>query len=66
MTSSSAEAAGMAAAARDRLRLDEGRVRGMAEGLRKVATLPDPVGEITEGGSAPTGCGSPACGYRWA
>ena len=45
----------MADAARDRLRLDEGRVRGMAEGLRKVATLPDPVGEITEGWVRPNG-----------
>ena len=32
-----AEAAGMAEAARDRLRLTEARVRGMADGLRKVA-----------------------------
>lgn len=30
----------------DRLTLDEGRIRDMAEGLRKVASLPDPVGEI--------------------
>src|ERR1700722_13227130 len=43
------EAAGMVEAARDRLRLTEDRVRGMADGLRKVAGLPDPVGEITEG-----------------
>jgi glutamate-5-semialdehyde dehydrogenase len=50
-----AEAAGMAEAARDRLRLDEGRVHGMAEGLRKVATLPDPVGEVTEGWVRPNG-----------
>jgi glutamate-5-semialdehyde dehydrogenase len=44
-----AEAAGMVEAARDRLRLTEGRVRAMAGGLRKVAGLPDPVGEVTEG-----------------
>ena len=50
-----AEAAGMAEAARDRLRLDEGRVHGMAEGLRKVAELPDPVGEVTEGWVRPNG-----------
>jgi glutamate-5-semialdehyde dehydrogenase len=50
-----AAAAGMAEAARDRLRLDEGRVHGMAEGLRKVATLPDPVGEVTEGWVRPNG-----------
>jgi glutamate-5-semialdehyde dehydrogenase len=50
-----AAAAGMADAAQDRLRLDESRVRGMAQGLRKVAALPDPVGEITEGWVRPNG-----------
>ncbi len=50
-----AEAAGMVEAARDRLRLTEDRVRGMADGLRKVAGLPDPVGEITEGWVRPNG-----------
>jgi glutamate-5-semialdehyde dehydrogenase len=50
-----AAAAGMADAARDRLRLDASRVHGMAAGLRSVATLPDPVGEITEGWVRPNG-----------
>ena len=50
-----AEAAGMVEAARDRLRLTEERVRGMAAGLRKVAGLPDPVGEVTEGWVRPNG-----------
>ncbi len=50
-----AEAAGMTEAARDRLRLTEERVRGMAGGLRKVAALPDPVGEVTEGWVRPNG-----------
>jgi glutamate-5-semialdehyde dehydrogenase len=50
-----AEAAGMVEAARDRLRLDEARVRAMAAGLRGVAALPDPVGEVTEGGVRPNG-----------
>ena len=50
-----AEAAGMVEAARDRLRLTEDRVRGMAAGLRKVAALPDPVGEVTEGWVRPNG-----------
>ena len=50
-----AEAAGMADAARDRLRLSEERVRGMASGLRKVAALPDPVGEVLEGWVRPNG-----------
>jgi glutamate-5-semialdehyde dehydrogenase len=33
----------------DRLRLDEPRVAGMAAGLRHVAGLPDPVGEVVRG-----------------
>ncbi len=50
-----AEATGMVEAARDRLRLTEARVQGMAGGLRKVAALPDPVGEVTEGWVRPNG-----------
>ncbi len=50
-----AELAGMAPAARDRLRLTEARVRRMAGGLRKVAALPDPVGEVVEGWARPNG-----------
>jgi glutamate-5-semialdehyde dehydrogenase len=50
-----AEAAGMPDAARDRLRLSEDRVRAMAGGLRKVAALPDPVGEVVEGWVRPNG-----------
>ncbi len=41
------QAKGLANAMLDRLMLDEQRIRGMAEGLREVAALPDPVGEIT-------------------
>jgi len=50
-----AEAAGLTEAARDRLRLTKDRVKGMARGLRKVAALPDPVGEVTEGWVRPNG-----------
>ena len=50
-----AQAAGMVEAARDRLRLTEERVRAMAAGLRNVAGLPDPVGEVTEGWVRPNG-----------
>src|ERR1700735_2815438 len=50
-----AEAAGMVEAARDRLRLTEERVHGMAAGLRKVAALSDPVGEVVEGWVRPNG-----------
>src|SRR5580692_1596931 len=39
----------------DRLRLTEARVIGMANGLRQVAALADPVGEITDGWVRPNG-----------
>lgn len=38
---------GMAAAMVDRLVLTPERIKGMADGLREVAALPDPVGEVT-------------------
>jgi len=41
-------AAGLTAALRDRLTLDEGRIEAMAEGVRAIAALPDPVGEELE------------------
>jgi glutamate-5-semialdehyde dehydrogenase len=44
---SSARANGMAAALVDRLTLTAERITGMADGLREVAALPDPVGEVT-------------------
>jgi glutamate-5-semialdehyde dehydrogenase len=50
-----AEAAGMAPAAQDRLRLTDDRVRSMAAGLRLVAGLADPVGEVVEGWVRPNG-----------
>jgi len=50
-----AEAAGTPAAIIDRLRLDEGRVAGMADGLRQVAGLPDPVGEVVRGSTLANG-----------
>jgi glutamate-5-semialdehyde dehydrogenase len=50
-----ARAAGTPEAIIDRLRLDEGRVHGMAEGLREVAGLPDPVGEVVRGSTLANG-----------
>ena len=38
----------------DRLALDERRVRAMADGVRAIAALPDPVGEVIDGLSALT------------
>ena len=39
----------------DRLRLTDGRIGGMAEGLRAVAAQPDPIGEVVEGWKRPNG-----------
>jgi glutamate-5-semialdehyde dehydrogenase len=50
-----AESSGMGAGPLDRLRLNDARVTGMADGLRKVAALPDPVGEVLEGWVRPSG-----------
>jgi glutamate-5-semialdehyde dehydrogenase len=41
--------AGLDASLLDRLSLDEGRVRGIAADVRRIAALPDPVGEELEG-----------------
>jgi glutamate-5-semialdehyde dehydrogenase len=50
-----AGAEGLGATALDRLRLDEGRIGGMADGLRTVAGLADPVGEVLDGWVRPNG-----------
>lgn len=39
----------------DRLKLDEGRVRGLAQAVREVIALPDPVGQIVRGSTLPNG-----------
>src|SRR6476620_8066270 len=44
-----ARAGGMAEGPLDRLRLTEARLEGMANGLRTVAALADPVGEVLDG-----------------
>lgn len=50
-----AEHDGMAEGPLDRLRLTAERIVGMAEGLRQVAALPDPIGEVLDGGKRPSG-----------
>jgi glutamate-5-semialdehyde dehydrogenase len=50
-----AKAGGTAAAVIDRLTLTDGRISGMADGLRSVAEQPDPVGEIVGGWRRPNG-----------
>jgi glutamate-5-semialdehyde dehydrogenase len=50
-----ARAAGTPTAMLDRLVLDDKRVEGIAAGLRQVAGLPDPVGEVLRGYTLPNG-----------
>jgi glutamate-5-semialdehyde dehydrogenase len=50
-----ARAANTPAAMIDRLALDAKRVEGIAAGLRQVAGLPDPVGEVLRGYTLPNG-----------
>jgi glutamate-5-semialdehyde dehydrogenase len=44
-----AEASGTSAALIDRLRLSPDRIAGMVDGLRELAALPDPVGDVVRG-----------------
>jgi glutamate-5-semialdehyde dehydrogenase len=46
---------GLSGALMDRLALDDARVKAMADGVRKIAALPDPVGEVVEGWRLPNG-----------
>ena len=50
-----ARANGLDAAMVDRLTLNDKRIAAMADGLRQIAQLPDPVGEITDLRYRPTG-----------
>jgi len=50
-----AEAEGVTPTVIDRLRLSDARVEAMAAGLRQVASLPDPVGEVLDGWTRPNG-----------
>ncbi|OHT86795.1 glutamate-5-semialdehyde dehydrogenase [Mycobacteroides saopaulense] len=50
-----ARGAGIGEAMLDRLALDARRVAGIADGLRQVASLPDPVGEVLRGSTRPNG-----------
>ncbi|MGH2890442.1 MAG: glutamate-5-semialdehyde dehydrogenase [Solirubrobacteraceae bacterium] len=46
---------GLSAALLDRLALDERRIAEMAAGARRIAALPDPVGEVIDGSTLPNG-----------
>jgi glutamate-5-semialdehyde dehydrogenase len=49
------EANGLAGAMLDRLALDEGRLAAIADAVRAVADLPDPVGEVIDRSERPNG-----------
>jgi glutamate-5-semialdehyde dehydrogenase len=51
----SPEGLALTPASRDRLELNEPRLRKLAESVRQVATLPDPVGETLESWTQPNG-----------
>ncbi len=50
-----AEEEGLSSALIDRLTLTDKRINGMASGLREIAVLPDPVGEVTRMWQRPNG-----------
>jgi glutamate-5-semialdehyde dehydrogenase len=50
-----ARAAGLAPGPLDRLTLTDARIAAMAAGLRTVAALPDPIGEVLDGSTRPSG-----------
>ena len=49
------ETGGASATVVDRLRLTPAKIEGMASGLRQVAALADPVGEVVDGWTRPNG-----------
>src|SRR5690349_3800402 len=49
------EAHGLSPAMLDRLKLDEERLGGVAAAVEAVAALPDPVGEVIDRSTAPSG-----------
>ncbi|MEM8987312.1 MAG: glutamate-5-semialdehyde dehydrogenase, partial [Pseudomonadota bacterium] len=49
------EAKGLTAAMMDRLKLDEGRIEGVAKSLEDIAALPDPVGAVVDAWDRPNG-----------
>ncbi len=50
-----AQKAGLSEAIIDRLRLTDSRIKAMAEGVRQIVGLPDPVGQIISGHTRPNG-----------
>ncbi|MFC5380334.1 glutamate-5-semialdehyde dehydrogenase [Aquipuribacter nitratireducens] len=50
-----AQADGMSTSLQDRLRLDAGRIAAIADAVRDVVALPDPVGQVVRGSTLPNG-----------
>ena len=50
-----ADANGMSQAMKDRLKLTDERIKGIAEGVRQVAALPDPIGRVLRMWKRPNG-----------
>src|SRR3954447_20879527 len=46
---------GLSAALMDRLSLNDERIAAIAKGVRDIVALPDPVGEVIDGGRLPNG-----------
>ena len=59
-------AAGLTQALRDRLTLTEERIAAMADGVRAVAALGDPIGEELEAKTLESGLTCASCGCPWA
>ena len=55
MDLAAAREAGMRQSLQDRLALDENRIAGIAEGVRQVCALPDPIGAVTKMDKRPNG-----------
>ena len=51
----SARESGMSESLMDRLALDSGRIDGIAQGVRDVAALPDPIGQVSKLETRPNG-----------
>ncbi len=46
---------GLSAALLERLTLNDGRIQDIAQGLRDIAALPDPIGEVVDSSRRPNG-----------
>ena len=60
------ESSGLEGAMRDRLLLTPARIKEMAQGVREVAALGDPIARPSRSGLARTACAFAKCVCRWA